>query len=866
MMRNGTKIALHRTVALAASVLALALPAHAYYQYVHFNGRNFAAPIYEKYDLSALPFKTVTFFVSDQTLAAYGPNDSFGSVVTQVKQAAATWNGVATSDLRVAFGGLESPSQLISPITPGGDVTFVDLPPGVIGLGAPLVPQAPVTSAAGMFFPIVRSTVMLSRDTNAGPGPSYLEAFYTTAVHEIGHALGLQHTWTGSAMSQGVIRNTSRTRPLDADDIAGLSVLYGKPGWAGTFGSVSGRVTFANGDPVSLASVMAISPAGPAVSALTNPDGTYRIDGLPASLSYLIYVHPLPPDAVAMGEGLRLPVDLNNNQFVPSGAFQTVFLRNGGGVTMDPQQALAVMIPAGTVATNINFSVQPRASSPTYDVVTYYQLDTAARKYVTYVNDTTVTGYPAFLDTTQNWGIIISRAAAPAFLPTPQSISILGGFAPALVNPVPYQWPLLWTMASGTVGAVFGTPIGAGVGPRHLVYNFGTDIYVLPNGVNLVQKGPPQINLVTPNVDGSVTIAGAGLGPDTSIFFDGLKAGVAVAFTGNDAQGTLSVFPPQGAAGQTATLTAYNPDGQNSMILQAQNPQTYTYPTAAQPSIVSMSYSALPANSSAAIDIATTGLNLSGDVTVGFGSDDVTVRRVWVLDPTHLIANVVVAPNAALGLTEVSVVSGFQEITQPAAFTTVPARPGLPVITSVANQDTTQALIYPGSTAVINGQNLWLSGTGFQLTMNDQPIVPQSVSNTQIVFVVPANLASGPARLNLNNGAVSAYPTRVQIDGPPATIVGLANQLGQSLLVGSVGLGDTVSILVTGIDPGVLTNWSRVQVTVGGLPLQLVQIGAAPNNMVLIQATMTQYPGSGQAPLMVLVDGAGTLPINITVR
>ena len=35
-----------------------------------------------------------------------------------------------------------------------------------------------------------------------------------------------------------------------------------------------------------------------------------------------------------------------------------------------------------------------------------------------------------------------------------------------------------------------------GIGPRHLVFNFGTDIYVLPSRVDLVQKGPPVANAV----------------------------------------------------------------------------------------------------------------------------------------------------------------------------------------------------------------------------------------------------------------------------------------------------------------------------------------------------------------------------------
>jgi len=154
---------------------------------------------------------------------------------------------------------------------------------------------------------IVRSTVTLARDTNLGAGPSYFEAYFTTAVHEIGHALGLQHTWTSSAMSQDIIRNTSRARPLDTDDIAALSLLYGKANWQADYGSISGRVTFANNQPVGLASVVAINPTGSAISALTNPDGTYRIDGVPAA-NYFLYVHPLPPDAVPSDQsGLRLP-------------------------------------------------------------------------------------------------------------------------------------------------------------------------------------------------------------------------------------------------------------------------------------------------------------------------------------------------------------------------------------------------------------------------------------------------------------------------------------------------------------------------------------------------------------------------------
>ena len=98
------------------------------------------------------------------------------------------------------------------------------------------------------------------------------------------------------------------------------------PGWTANYGSISGKVTFNNGAPVSMASVVALPVNGPAVSALTNPDGSYTINGLPAN-NYLLYVHPLPPDAVpGNGEGLLLPENQNGaNVTQPSGAFQTVF-------------------------------------------------------------------------------------------------------------------------------------------------------------------------------------------------------------------------------------------------------------------------------------------------------------------------------------------------------------------------------------------------------------------------------------------------------------------------------------------------------------------------------------------------------------
>jgi hypothetical protein len=166
MMRQPPKA---RVLAIAAAVLLLVTPSSAYYHYVHFlTGKAPYVPVPEAFDLTALPNKTITFFVSDAGLVSYGSNDSFGSVLSEVKQAAEAWNSVASSDLRVAFGGLETYNSNQVSATPAADVVFEELAPGILGLGAPTVsPTATVrTGQNGQFIPISRGLVILTNSTN----------------------------------------------------------------------------------------------------------------------------------------------------------------------------------------------------------------------------------------------------------------------------------------------------------------------------------------------------------------------------------------------------------------------------------------------------------------------------------------------------------------------------------------------------------------------------------------------------------------------------------------------------------------------------------------------------------------------------
>jgi uncharacterized protein (TIGR03437 family) len=520
----------------------------------------------------------------------------------------------------------------------------------------------------------------------------------------------------------------------------------------------------------------------------------------------------------------------------------------------------------------VNISVRARTGFVAYNLSTYSKIDSASRTYV-YTGDQTVT--PAYINTSQNSTnqAIIVQTSAPTLTP-PQSVTILGGFAPALLsNTAPPQVLSYNDPNTGvpSLAVYFLLPIGAGTGPRHLVFNYGNDIYVLPNAINLVDTAPPVISSTTSNPNGTVTINGAGLsGTATSVYFAGVKANPGT-FTGNVTQGSLIVTPPPGASGQTAVLSVANPDGQNSMFLQSANPPVYTYPvTPGVPAITNVSQTALPAGISAYVQIDAANTNfVDGQVTVGFGSRDVTVRRVWVINPTRLWADVTVASSATIGFSEVSVVNGLQVVSQPGGFQTIAARPDLPNIGyPVVNAEyPVQQTIWPGSYASIFGVNLGASANTIQVTLNDRPVVVQAVvvNPGQVNILIPSDFPIGPAILKLNNGSQNAYALVVQIDPPPPVVIGMLNASGAPLGSTAVTRGDQVTAVVTGLDPSI-TPPSRVKVLIGGFEMGLGTISAYTiSGQTQVSFVVNRSFDPGTQPLTIQVDGSSgaSWPISV---
>jgi hypothetical protein len=649
------RVAALRFLALAVSFFSLATIGWGYYFYVSFNTSSGPYnPIVKKFNLNALNNNTVPYFISNQGPVNAVPGDSFEGIVSEIRAAADVWNSVSTSQIRLGYGGLFTAGT--TETAPGIDVIFSDdIPPGIVALGGPMTTQGfPSPDANGNAFnPIVRSKLVLHADFSlirADQRASYSELFFVTLVHELGHTMGLQHTLTSSVMATLTTSTSSRSTPLGADDIAGISLLYPATGYLASVGSISGTVML-NGNGVNLASVVAIPPSGPAISTLTNPDGSYQINGIPAGIYYYVYAHPLPTAIAGLEvnpDNIVFPLDVNGNSIQPNySAFDTQFYTGSNGGTRDWTQAQTILVTAGNTVSSINFNMNSRS----------YEAVSSVRVYGFSPTSVSVTDAPITLGAQNSAPLAASGSGlmgANNTVTAGLNISTLGGVARmTALRPYPPPTPYI------AVNALLN--LAAGPGPKHLLFATPNDLYVLPSGFSAVINPPPSISSVVPTFDANgnraVAIYGSSFEPDSRIFFDGQPAVV----LGSQADGSLLVTPPPAPGSYTANVVVLNSDGQSSSFNQP-TPPTFTYDPAGLPTLTVVP-SMIPPTGSTTVNIVGVNTNFTGATTVGFGTSDAYVQSVTVLSPTHLSV-VVSASNAWVPTSGISVTTGLQIISQ----------------------------------------------------------------------------------------------------------------------------------------------------------------------------------------------------------
>ena len=751
----------------AALIMSLAGPClavlGAYSHFVHYPSTvSSGTPAVEKFDLDSLTDQTVHFFVS-RTAPRTAANDSYEALISQIRQALAVWDAVPTSALHVKFGGIaDAPMRSGSP---AGEIIFAELPPGVIGLGGPVTRGDSQTGAIS----IIRSQVILSNDLTSGARlrPSFSELFFTSLVHEIGHALGLQHTLTSSAMSTDVTRATTRALPLGPDDTAGLSVLYPTADFRRLTGSLTGRVLTNAGRAVHLASVVAVGGGELLISALTAPDGTYRIDGLFPG-QYLLYVHPLPP-ATQDGLGpanIVPPTDAAGAAIPASPPFTTIFL---GGSRRAPESK-PVEVRAAQVSTGNDFRVEPRASTTLFNITTF-----------SFPGNGLAGVHPAFLDVTRPNGFIL--ATGPNLVANLNKIQLeVLGEDIEVRSPRPYSFDARFARID------FGLPGFGALTPKHLVFRTAEDIYVLPSAVRFTAGPAPVIHWITQKIDSEGTLVwsvqGENFDPRSQVYFDGLPARTLAVFPFDN---EIWVEPPGGAPGRRAVVTVYNSDGQSSALTLPDGNVTFDFPAQAA-SELQVSPDSAGIDSDIVVRIRGDNTNFRvGETVVGFGTSDIVTREVDVISPTELLAVATVRPEAQAGAYMVSVVTGLGIISRANAFRIEDApangvdRP-LVRYGSLVNSATMTTDLSPGVWASLFGTNLiGPDPSAVRVQINGVSCRILSANENQINLQIPFSIAPGIAVLEVDNGIAGSKPMLVRVQEFSPGLFAVLDTAGQTV-------------------------------------------------------------------------------------
>ncbi|MEP6963264.1 MAG: matrixin family metalloprotease, partial [Acidobacteriota bacterium] len=664
-----------------------------------------------KFDLAALPDSTVLFFVGKQGPAKMVDGDNFEALLSQIRRAADSWN-VSGSALHVKFGGLQDPKSVDDTIaeqsTPGIDVVFDDdIPPGVLAFSEPQtyadLHYLGEKNSPG-FAPILRSRLRLHNDLTVYKQASYSDDFFLTLTHEFGHTLGLQHSMTSAVMATSITRGTNKAQPLAADDVAGILVLYPVPSYAAKTGSITGHVNVA-GFGANLASVVAVSTNGTAIGTMSSPDGNYRIEGLPPG-EYMVYTHPLPPTQAGEADpaGIVPPKDLDREPFLATASFETRFHPG----TTDWTKATRVNVEAGKSSDGLDFGLlRTNSSTAIYNLRMFAYL---RNREVTVHAPPLPVGFHDYL------------AFSASGIVTPGTTRITPGLKLSVVGEAARLDQTTLQNFKGTTDylliAAYSDKAGQAT-PVTVVVSTATDLYVLPGAFSTVPTKHPQVSSVSEFGDSEgrqyAIIAGTDLETGTQVLFDGAAA---LEVRRND-DGSLTASAPPAAGDHYAAIEALSPGGQTSgQLLNGAVPPLFPYTAPADPSIT-LSPGTLAAGTEAILEISGAATDfLDGKTVVGFGTSDIVVRQMWVVNRSRLLLNIAVSSAAKPGNYPLTIATGLQVVTLGTSLQVLPAKDKqVSLHAPVLNEVTGLAGVPTGGKAIVRATGLPDSLVGWSITI-----------------------------------------------------------------------------------------------------------------------------------------------------
>ncbi len=306
----------------AVTVLALLLPASAYIR----NQRSRGIPYFRA------DFENIQYLLHESTAPGL-TNRQGAAVITPgslpvaaVLAAMESWNRIESSQAHFAEvqpGSLEPRNDGIQVITFADSLQTRSL------VGSAVAITTLSSKASGELTDtdiIFNSSLPFS--TNLADGSFDIQS---TLAHELGHALGLDHSnVAGATMFAQVARQNRTLATLTADDMAFAADVYPQPGTETAFGTLEGNVRLPAGAGVRGAVVSAFDSASHTViGGITGGDGSYQIGKLPPG-NYVVYAEPLDGPA-------------RRGQLGPAGSLANLeFQTNFFGGRLSPQNVALV--------------------------------------------------------------------------------------------------------------------------------------------------------------------------------------------------------------------------------------------------------------------------------------------------------------------------------------------------------------------------------------------------------------------------------------------------------------------------------------------------------------------------------------------
>lgn len=245
--------------------------------------------------------RAVRYFLAADAFSAANA----GAELNAIRAAFAQWQAVPGTRIRFEEGGVVGPGVDVN-TSDGTNVVFWAKSSTLVNGGMDDLGRA----LALTFTRFLADNQLLETDVvfNGVPSKGYLwfsdffnppSSFYyfieATALHEIGHLIGLAHSPVGGATMIAFYEGgISPVTGLSPDEIAAARTLYPDPAAVAALGTIRGKVTRGN-RAVLGAVVVAEDAAGNVASGtVTLADGTYSLPALPPG-DYTVRVTPLAP-------------------------------------------------------------------------------------------------------------------------------------------------------------------------------------------------------------------------------------------------------------------------------------------------------------------------------------------------------------------------------------------------------------------------------------------------------------------------------------------------------------------------------------------------------------------------------------------